>query len=38
MRDIFIAFAGFVGGLVSGAAVLLLAVAVRNAGGRRWRK
>lgn len=38
LRDVFIAMAGFVGGLISGAVVLMVAVAVRNAGGRRWRK
>lgn len=38
IRDAFVAFIGFVSGLVFGAATLMIAVAIRNAGGRRWRK
>ena len=37
IRDVVIAVGGCVGGLIIGAVVLMLAVAVRNAGGRRWR-
>jgi len=38
IRDVLIAFGGFVAGIVSGAVVLMVAVAIRNAGGRRWQK
>jgi hypothetical protein len=38
IRDVAIAIGGCIGGLVIGAATLMLAVAVRSAGGRRWRK
>jgi hypothetical protein len=37
IKEVFLVIGGCIGGLVIGATTLMLAVAIRNAGGRRWR-
>ena len=37
IRDAVFVIGGCIGGLVIGATTLMLAVVIRNAGGRRWR-
>lgn len=37
VKEVLLVIGGCVGGLVIGATTLMLAVAIRNSGGRRWR-
>lgn len=37
IKEVLLVIGGCVGGLVIGATTLMLAVVIRNAGGRRWR-
>ena len=37
IKDVLLVIGGCIGGLAIGATTLMLAVAIRNAGGRRWR-